>query len=79
MEIKKVGIVGAGQMGKGIAHVIALAGYDVMINDASSDALKDVLVSIERNMSRQVKKAIITSDAQTSALAKISKIGRAHV
>ncbi len=72
MEIKKVGIVGAGQMGKGIAHVIALAGYDVMINDASSKALEDALVSIEHNMAYQVKKEIITSDAQKSALAKIS-------
>ncbi len=72
MEIKKVGIVGAGQMGKGIAHVIALAGYDVMINDASSEALKDALLSIEQNMAYQVKKEIITSDAQKSALAKIS-------
>ncbi|MCP4932701.1 MAG: 3-hydroxybutyryl-CoA dehydrogenase [bacterium] len=72
MEIKKVGIVGAGQMGKGIAHVIALAGYDVMINDTSSNALKDALVSIEHNMAYQVKKEIITQDMQKSALAKIS-------
>ena len=72
MEIKKVGVVGAGQMGKGIAHVIALAGYDVMINDASSKALEDALVSIEHNMSRQVEKDIITSEAQKSALTKIS-------
>ncbi len=71
MEIKKVGIVGAGQMGKGIAHVIALAGYDVMINDASPDALNDALASIEHNMARQVAKQIIPSDAPKAALSKI--------
>ncbi|PIE16600.1 MAG: 3-hydroxybutyryl-CoA dehydrogenase, partial [Rhodobacterales bacterium] len=54
MEISKVGIIGAGQMGNGIAHVCALAGYDVVINDMSQDALDKALALIDKNMSRQV-------------------------
>jgi len=72
MEIKKVGIVGAGQMGKGIAHVIAMAGYDVTINDAATKALNDAMVSIEHNMARQTAKQIITKEQQTAALARIT-------
>ena len=74
MEIKKVGIVGAGQMGKGIAHVISLAGYDVSINDASPEALQQALASIDANMARQVAKKIITSrTAQDSPNTHIDK------
>ena len=71
MEIKKVGIVGAGQMGNGIADVIAMAGYDVAITDASSEVLARALDSIDGKMGRRVAKELITSDAHKSALARI--------
>ena len=52
--IKKVGIIGAGQMGNGIAHVVALAGYNVVLNDQKKEAVDKALGTIERNMTRQV-------------------------
>ncbi len=72
MEIRKVGVVGAGQMGVGIAHVFALGGYDVVLNDISEDALARALPLIERNMSRQQAKGQITGDEQTAGLARIA-------
>ena len=53
-SIRKVGIVGAGQMGNGIAHVCALAGISVVLNDAVPARLKDALATINGNMTRQV-------------------------
>ena len=52
MDIRTVGIVGAGQMGNGIAHVFALAGYDVLLNDISADSLAKALATIEKNLDR---------------------------
>ena len=52
MAIQRVGIVGAGQMGNGIAHVFALAGYDVLLNDVSADALVAATAVIGRNLDR---------------------------
>jgi len=72
MDIKTVGIVGAGQMGNGIAHVMALAGYDVLLNDISNDALAAAQETIERNMDRQVSREKITAGAKIDALARIS-------
>ena len=72
MTISQVGIVGAGQMGNGIAHVFALAGYDVLMTDINQDALTDGLALIDRNMTRQVSKDLITEDAKTAALARIN-------
>ena len=71
MAIKTVGIVGAGQMGNGIAHVMALADYDVLLNDISQDALNAALETIETNLDRQVSRGKITEDAKTSALGRI--------
>ncbi|WP_371039036.1 MULTISPECIES: 3-hydroxybutyryl-CoA dehydrogenase [unclassified Rhodosalinus] len=71
MEIASVGIVGAGQMGNGIAHVMALAGYDVLLNDVSQEALDDALALIDRNLSRQVSRGKITDEEKTAALARI--------
>jgi 3-hydroxyacyl-CoA dehydrogenase len=48
MEIKSIGIVGAGQMGNGIAHVCALAGYDVIMTDISQEALDSAVALIDR-------------------------------
>ncbi|OXE37685.1 MAG: 3-hydroxybutyryl-CoA dehydrogenase [Phenylobacterium zucineum] len=69
--IRSVGIVGAGQMGSGIAHVVALGGYEVHLHDVSSDRIDAGLKLIERNMSRQVVRGIITQDAMDAGLARI--------
>src|SRR5213596_2672049 len=69
--IKKVGVIGAGQMGSGIAHVAALAGFDVVLNDVSADRLKSGMATINGNLSRQVSKKIITEDARKQALSRI--------
>lgn len=71
-EIKTVGIVGAGQMGSGIAHVCALAGYDVRLNDLDPDRVKEGLLQIERNMVRQVSRGLITTEAMETGLQRIS-------
>jgi 3-hydroxybutyryl-CoA dehydrogenase len=69
--INKVGVIGSGQMGNGIAHVAALAGFDVVLNDVSADRLKSGMATINGNLSRQVAKKIITEDAKKQALGKI--------
>lgn len=71
VDIRSVGIVGAGQMGSGIAHVVALGGYDVHLHDVSADRIEAGLKQIERNMSRQVVRGIITQDAMDAGLARI--------
>lgn len=71
MEIKTIGIVGAGQMGNGIAHVMALAGYDIILNDISQDALDAALALMARNMERQVSRGKITAEEQAEALSHI--------
>ncbi len=71
MEIKQIGIVGAGQMGNGIAHVMALAGYDVLLNDISQDALNAAMALIDKNLERQVARGKITAEAQAKAIARI--------
>jgi 3-hydroxybutyryl-CoA dehydrogenase len=72
MEIKSIGIVGAGQMGNGIAHVCALAGYDVIMTDISQDALDSAIALIDRNLSRQAGRGKITEEAKAEAMARIS-------
>jgi 3-hydroxybutyryl-CoA dehydrogenase len=71
--IRKVGVIGSGQMGNGIAHVAALAGFDVVLNDLSSDQLKSAMATIKSNLSRQVSKKMITEDARDKALARIGQ------
>lgn len=73
MEIKSVGIIGAGQMGNGIAYVFALAGYDVVLHDISDEAVDKALLKIKANMERQVSKDALTEADKTAALAQISK------
>jgi len=70
--IKKVGVIGAGQMGNGIAHVAALAGFDVVLNDVSADRLKSGMATINGNLARQVSKKAVTEDDKTKAMARIS-------
>ncbi len=71
MEIKSVGVVGAGQMGNGIAHVMALAGYDVRLNDVSQEALDKASALIRKNMDRQVSREAISADDRDAALDRI--------
>ena len=71
MDIQSVGIVGAGQMGNGIAHVFALAGYDVVLNDVNPQTLGAVLATIDKNMERQLARGKITAGDKTAAMARI--------
>ena len=72
MAIKSVGIIGAGQMGNGIAHVMALAGYDVILNDLDQDRLDAAIARIQKNMDRQVNSGKITADDQQNGMARIT-------
>jgi 3-hydroxybutyryl-CoA dehydrogenase len=72
MEIGKIGVVGAGQMGNGIAHVMSLSGYEVLLNDISQDALNDGLAIIRKNMERQVSRDKISADQMEAAMARIN-------
>ena len=71
MQIQTIGIVGAGQMGNGIAHVMSLAGYDVMLNDISEDALSSAMEILRGNMSRQAGRGKIAEADMEAALARI--------
>ena len=71
MEISRIGVVGAGQMGNGIAHVLSLAGYEVLLTDVSQEAIDKALSQIAANMDRQVSRGRITAEARAEALARI--------
>jgi 3-hydroxybutyryl-CoA dehydrogenase len=71
MNIKKVGVIGAGQMGNGIAHVAAVAGFDVLLNDVAEDRIKSALATIDGNLKRLVAKSGLTDDARKAALGRI--------
>ena len=73
-SISKVGIVGAGQMGTGIAHVCSLAGISVVVHDIAAPRLKDALATINGNMSRQVSRKRITEDDKEAALKLITTV-----
>jgi 3-hydroxybutyryl-CoA dehydrogenase len=71
LTIRKIGVIGAGQMGNGIAHVSSLAGIDVVMNDAVSERVKTGLATINGNMARQVSKGAITEEQRQIALSRI--------
>jgi 3-hydroxybutyryl-CoA dehydrogenase len=71
MTLDRIGVVGAGQMGAGIAHVAALAGKRVVLADVSVDVVRKGLTAIERNLGRQVEKGRVTAEARDAALARI--------
>jgi 3-hydroxybutyryl-CoA dehydrogenase len=71
MIVQSVGVVGAGQMGNGIAHVFALAGYDVLLNDIAQTSLDKALATIDRNIERQVSRGKVTADEKAAALSRI--------
>jgi len=70
-KIKTIGVIGAGQMGNGIAHVSALAGYDILLNDTSADRVQAGLATINGNLARQTAKKTISEDDRKKALARI--------
>ena len=71
MDVNSVGIVGAGQMGNGIAHVFALAGFEVLMTDISQDALDKAVALIGKNLDRQVTRGKISGEARDTAMARI--------
>jgi 3-hydroxybutyryl-CoA dehydrogenase len=71
-EIKKIGVIGAGQMGNGIAHVCALAGYPVYLMDVNADSLAKAKGTIGRNLDRQVRKGTIDEATKKTVLDRIS-------
>src|SRR3984957_7509388 len=71
MNIHRVGLIGAGQMGSGIAHVCALAGIEVRLNDVSEERAKAGIATINGNMARQVAKQAIGEGDRQSALGRI--------
>lgn len=72
MTIRKTGVIGAGQMGNGIAHVVALAGYEVLLNDLSREHYDRAIRVIELNLSRQVKGELVSARDAENTLARIS-------
>jgi 3-hydroxybutyryl-CoA dehydrogenase len=72
LDIHKVGVIGAGQMGNGIAHVCALSGFSVLLNDLALDRVKSSLATINGNMARQVGKNLISEEDRKAALGRIT-------
>jgi 3-hydroxybutyryl-CoA dehydrogenase len=71
MDIQSIGVVGAGQMGNGIAHVMALAGFDVIITDISQDALDAAIANISKNIDRQVSRGKLSQGEKDAAMGRI--------
>ena len=71
MDIRTVGVVGAGQMGNGIAHVMAQAGFDVILNDINAEALERALATIDKNMERQVSRGKLAAEDKAAAIGRI--------
>ena len=72
MAIAKIGVVGAGQIGSGIAQVCAAAGYEVRLNDTSPDRIQEGILSIAKNFDRRIKSGKSTEEGKAAALSKIS-------
>jgi len=72
VQIKSVGVIGAGQMGTGIAHVVALGGYSVLLHDVSAERLEAGMGLIQHNLTRQVTRGIIKQDEMDAALERIT-------
>jgi 3-hydroxybutyryl-CoA dehydrogenase len=70
--IRKIGVIGAGQMGSGIAHVCSLAGFNVLLNDIAPDRIKAGIATINGNMARQVSRKRITEEERQAALKRIT-------
>lgn len=72
VNIQKIGVIGAGQMGSGIAHVCAQSGFDVFMLDMSEDALASGLARIEKDMTKLVSREKMSADDMTAAIARIA-------
>ena len=72
MSIRKVGVIGAGQMGNGIAHVCALSGLHVLLNDVVAERISEGLAIISGNLARQVSRQRITDEEREAAIKRIS-------
>ena len=72
MEIRQIGIIGAGQMGSGIAHVSALAGFDIIMLDVTQELLDKATNTIENNLNRQLARGKVTEEQKTSAMSRIN-------
>ena len=70
--IQRIGVIGAGQMGNGIAHVAALKGFDVKLFDVDAEQLDKAKATIEQNMGRQIKRGLIKEAERTAALKRIA-------
>src|ERR1700745_2362088 len=70
-EIKVVGVIGAGQMGSGIAHVCALAGYDVLLNDINQDQINKGLDAVRKYLERQLAKGQVTEATMNEVLGRV--------
>jgi 3-hydroxybutyryl-CoA dehydrogenase len=79
MKIERIGVIGAGQMGNGIAHVCALAGYDVVMEDINAEALGKAKSTIERNLQRQAARGIIAQADAEAAIKRIRTTGDLNV
>lgn len=73
-EIRKIGIVGAGQMGSGIAHVAAMHGFDVKLHDLTLERVESGLATINGNLARQVSKLTLTEELRQATLRNISGV-----
>ncbi|WP_265499269.1 3-hydroxybutyryl-CoA dehydrogenase [Paracoccus beibuensis] len=71
MAIQSVGVIGAGQMGNGIAHVFAVAGFDVLLTDISQDALDKAISLIDRNLERQVSRDKISAEDKKATMGRL--------
>ena len=71
LSIRHIGVIGAGQMGSGIAHVAALAGFEVKLNDVTADRIKAGIATINGNMARQVSRKRISEEERQAALKRI--------
>jgi 3-hydroxybutyryl-CoA dehydrogenase len=76
MAIKTIGVIGAGQMGNGIAHVLALAHYNVLLQDTSKTQLTKAIETITRNLDRQKARGAISAKEKKATLARIKTTGR---
>ncbi|MBK8837374.1 MAG: 3-hydroxybutyryl-CoA dehydrogenase [Hyphomonadaceae bacterium] len=72
--IRTIGVIGAGQMGNGIAHVCALAGFDVVLNDVSPERLEAGIKTIQRNMDRQVHRSMISTEQRDAGMRRIRPV-----
>ena len=71
MSIERIGVVGAGQMGNGIAHVAALSGFQVVLSDVTQALVDKGVATLARNLDRQVAKGAVTAEARAAALGRI--------